>query len=128
MFKAKKPAHVNSRYRPRSEVPRHAQGEAFLKGPIPWAWLSRASSLPGKALHVGVALWFAAGKEQTGIIAINLSRLALEFGFDRSAASRGLDFLALAGLVAVDRHPGRKPVVTLIAVHRGQGSTSTLAG
>ena len=29
----------------------------FLKGPIPMPWLIVAGNLPGKALHVGIALW-----------------------------------------------------------------------
>jgi hypothetical protein len=35
--------------------PRHRRGERFLKGPIPWPWISAAAALPGKALH-GMAL------------------------------------------------------------------------
>ena len=45
----------------RKKPPRHRVGEKFLKGPIPYAWLSRASELQGKTLHVGLAIWFLAG-------------------------------------------------------------------
>ena len=38
-------------------LPRHRQGEKFLKGPIPWDWLTKAAQLPGHALHVALVLW-----------------------------------------------------------------------
>lgn len=44
--------------RPRGES---APGKTFLKGPIPLPWLQGAARLPGKALHVGVVLWFLSG-------------------------------------------------------------------
>ena len=31
-------------------------GKRFLKGPIDWAWLSQVAKLPGKTLHVCLAL------------------------------------------------------------------------
>ena len=92
------------------DVPRHRQGERFLKGPIPWAWLARAMALPGKAVHVGIAVWMAAGIARNGLIAVNLSRLPI----GRSAASRGLAALERAGLVSVQRTAGRKPLVTVL--------------
>ncbi len=45
-----------------------------------------------------------------GVVTVNLSRLSV----DRSSASRGLAALEAAGLVAVKRRPGRKPLVTLL--------------
>src|SRR3954447_3247317 len=46
---------------PKKRLPRHRPGESFLKGPIPGAWLHLAMQLPGKALHVALLLWMAAG-------------------------------------------------------------------
>jgi hypothetical protein len=45
----------------RPRTPRHGQGEKFLKEPIPLEWLVQAACLPGRAVHVGVALWYQAG-------------------------------------------------------------------
>jgi len=45
----------------REPLPRHKLGEKFLKGPIPWDWISRAAKQPGKAVHVALVLWFLAG-------------------------------------------------------------------
>ena len=33
----------------------------YLKGPVSWKWLSKAASLPGKALHLAVALCVMSG-------------------------------------------------------------------
>ena len=35
----------------------------FLRGPVALDWLRRAAALPGKALAVGLALWFLRGAE-----------------------------------------------------------------
>src|SRR5581483_3598380 len=48
----------------RSRLPRPAKGEEYLGGPIPLSWLGRAAVLPGKALHLGIALWFAAVRDR----------------------------------------------------------------
>ena len=85
--------------------------ELFLKGPISMAWLRAAARLPGKALCVGVELWFQSGLKKSREAAINLSRFE---GVSRSAASRGLEALEEAGLVTATRHPGRKPIVRIL--------------
>jgi hypothetical protein len=33
----------------------------FLKGPIPWSWITTAAALPGQALLVGLCVWRLAG-------------------------------------------------------------------
>jgi hypothetical protein len=40
--------------------PRHRAGEWFIKGPIPGKWLVRAGEISGRALHVGLVLWYLA--------------------------------------------------------------------
>jgi hypothetical protein len=87
------------------------QVRPFLRGPIPWHWLLAASALPGRALAVGVAVWFQAGLRGTrSDLPINTSRLAVP----RSSADRGLVELERAGLVTADRHRGRCPRVTIV--------------
>jgi len=109
-------ATVISPVSPRKALPRHKPGDKFLKGPIPLAWLQAAAQQPGKAFHVGVALWFWAGIKRGRTIRLNLTRLEESFGVRRHAASRGLVALAEAKLVSVIRHAGRSPVVTLLDV------------
>jgi len=94
-------------------LPRHKPGEKFLKGPIPWDWLTHAAKLPGKALCVATALWFLAGVKGKRTVA--LSGIVLkDLGVKRNAAYRGLAALERAGLVSAIRHLGRSPIVTLL--------------
>ena len=93
--------------------PRHRKGERFLKGPIPWKWLQKAMALPGRALHVGVGLWFQAGMKKSRTVAFPLSKLP---GVTRWSARRGLGVLKTAGLVSVEILPGRAPRVTILEV------------
>ncbi len=88
-------------------------GELFLKGPIPRMWLQSASSLPGKALHVGIELWFYAGLTKSKTLSLNLSRL-MDSGISRDSARRGLLQLERSKLVKVVRHAGRKPIITIL--------------
>ena len=92
-----------------------ARGRAgrFLKGPIPWDWILRASRLPAKALIVGLCIWRLSGA--TGKNTVPLSNSEVQsFGIDRAAKSRGLAALERAGLIAVSRKPARWPLVTLL--------------
>lgn len=100
-----------------SRPPRHDRGQRFLKGPIPLGWLSAAGRQPGKALHVANVLWFIAGLTRTKEVKLATASLA-EFGVNRHAGYRGLAALEQAGLVAVRRHRGRQPIVTLLEVRR----------
>ena len=97
----------------RTRLPRHKPGEKFLKGPIPWQWLTKAAQQSGRALHVGLALWFWAGIKRSGQVALSISRLSM-LGVSRFAAYRGLAALERVGLVAVHRQRGRKPIVTIL--------------
>jgi hypothetical protein len=92
--------------------PRPRAGEKFLKGPIPFRWLGRAGQLPGKSLHVGIALWFMAGITRNRTVPLANKTLAV-LGVDRYAKYRALVWLEGAGLVSVERRPGCNPVVTL---------------
>jgi hypothetical protein len=99
--------------RPQSaSPPRRVQGN-FLKGPIPLDWLQRAAILSGKALHLGVVLWFRAGV--VGSMRLKLSNADLAaMGVGRDAKYEGLERLRAAGLIAIEQQPGRAPTVTLL--------------
>jgi hypothetical protein len=98
---------------PARKPPRHRQGESFLKGPIPWAWLRRALTLPGKALHVALLLWKEAGCRRNGLVPFRLAGTA-ELGIHPDTAKRGLRALERAGLVSVHHSPGRALRVALL--------------
>jgi hypothetical protein len=98
----------------RARLPRHHQGEEFMRGPIPLAWLCRACRLRGKALAVAMALWFKAGAQRNTPTVVLSGALLKRFGVtSRKAGYHGLAALERAGLVAVERHTGRCPVVTI---------------
>jgi hypothetical protein len=95
------------------KVRSNSTSNRFLKGPVPWDWLIRASRLPGRALVVGLCLWRLKGATRNNTI--KLSNTELEpFGIDRAAKSRGLTALEGAGLIKVDHIPGRWSSVTLL--------------
>ena len=96
------------------KLPRHKPGQHFLKGPIPWNWVSKAAQLPGKALHVSVCLWYLAGLKSSRTVPLSMERL-LELGVNRFAAYRGLKALEEAGLARVIRQRGRLSTVELLA-------------
>lgn len=100
-----------------TKLPRHKAGERFLKGPIPWIWLSTAAELPGKALHVAIVVWFLAGVKRSRTVALSGSMLR-GFGVKRHSGYRGLASLEQAGLVSVSRQSGRNPVVTILDATR----------
>lgn len=100
--------------RPRAKrPPRHRAGLWFVWGPIPGEWIGPAAALPGKALAVALAVWFVAGKAKCRTVKLSTESLRW-FSVGRRAAYRGLRALERAGLVAVERHAGRCPVVTIL--------------
>ncbi len=100
-------------------IPRASKGQRFLRGPIPLNWLSAAAGLPGKSLHVGVALWLEVGLRNSAVVPLS-NLTGRYFGLDRNAKYRGLDWLEQAGLISVERKPGRAPMVTIYAVRSEQ--------
>ena len=106
----------------KEKAPHHKPGDYFLRGPIPLDWLSAASraSGQGSGLKVAIAIWYLSGlNHQAKTVKWN-SSVMRAFGIERHSAYRGLRTLEKAGLVSVERHPGRTPVVTIL----GAGSTS----
>jgi len=85
----------------------------FIKGPLPFDWISRANALPGKTGPVGVALWFLVGVQGSRKVKVTreVEQLA---GCGRKAVSSALRALVNAGLVqwAVTK-PGARPTVTV---------------
>jgi hypothetical protein len=95
----------------------------FLRGPIPWGWLARASELPGSALIVGLALWRLAGV--TRVHTVTLTGKALKpLELSRQTRARALEALEAAGLVTVCREQGRAVVVTIIPGQRRAGAAA----
>lgn len=98
-----------------SYVPAQKSLSKFLKGPVPWAWIEKAASLPGSALAVGLALWRLAGAMKS--MTVRLANSETEaLGVSRSAKSRALAELERAGLVTIEQRSGCIPRVTITQV------------
>lgn len=85
----------------------------FVRGPLPMEWFARAASLPGRALDVGLLVWFRVGCEKRDRVVLRPSVREL-FRLNRHAQYRALQALEAAGLVEVSRKSGAAPTVTLI--------------
>ncbi len=97
----------------RRRISQDRQTGEFLKGPLPWAWLEAAARLPGRTLHVGIILWHLSSLTRNR--QVTLSRRYLDrFEISRHIAYRALVKLEGAGLVAVQRCRGRRPVVSIL--------------
>ena len=98
----------------------------FLRGPIPLDWLGSAAGLPGKTLHVGIALWWLHGMYKGK--PFKLTQKALQtLNVERDAARAALVRLEQAGLIRVKRQNGQRPTVSM-AVGVASGGTNSLNG
>lgn len=94
-------------------------GGKFVKGPLPLSWLIAAGKLPGKALVVGVGLWYLSGLTGTKVVKPTGS-LWQSMCISRQAAYRSIAALERQGLVEVKRRPGCAPVITLCSTTEGR--------
>jgi hypothetical protein len=85
----------------------------FLKGPIPIWWLNKASSLPGKALNVALAIWWLHGMSKGGGIKLTGKALGF-FNVSRYAVRSALDGMERLNLIRAIRRPGRRPEITVL--------------
>lgn len=93
-----------------AEVPNTAP---FIRGPIPIAWLSQAAALPGKTLHLALAIQWLSGMNKGAPVKVSKNALA-HFCISTDAYRDGLKRLEAAGLLTVMRMPGRSPFVLVV--------------
>jgi hypothetical protein len=97
----------------RRRPPRHRPGDPFIKGPVPHAWIASACRLPGSGLRVAMASRFLCcrfrSENRWGLDAI-----ADGLRITSRSARRGINSAELAGLLAVEREPGCKLVVSIL--------------
>ena len=100
--------------------PRHGPGEPFIKGPIPYGWISSACRLPGKGLHVVMAYRFYRCRFRFKIRGSRwgLTEVAGGLQVSDDTARRGLHAAESAGLVSVSREAGRKLEVSILTIPR----------
>jgi hypothetical protein len=94
-----------------------SRNRLYLRGPIPLEWIGKAACLPGRVLHVGLALWHVSALKKQNVVKMQRKILEL-FGVSREVYKKGLDQLAAIGLVSVEPKPGATPIVTILDVNR----------
>lgn len=99
----------------RREAKRQTRASHFIRGPILIEWVRQAAALPGKALVVGLAIYFKAGMGKPDEPVPVSTQLLVRFGVPRRTGHRAIDALESASLVEVDRHRGRAPRVKILA-------------
>ena len=91
----------------------HETNALFLRGPVPWAWITAASALPGSALATGLAIWMEAALKKSNEIMLP-SKWVRQLGISRKAEARALAALERAALVGIDRRRGRRPRIRIL--------------
>lgn len=89
----------------------HHPKERFVRT-IPFDWLRRANRLSGKTTTVALALWFLAGVKKSMTFRLTAEAVDLA-GCSRGALYHGLAALEGAGLIAITRRPGARPLITI---------------
>jgi hypothetical protein len=98
--------------RGRKRIPR--QLGAFIRGPIPLAWLDGVLKLPGRVpLVVALALLYQSGLESSPSVRVT-HKLLQRFGIPPRTSYDVLAKLEAAGLVVVTKLPGRCRVVKIL--------------
>lgn len=105
--------------RPSAKPRQHA---AFIRGPIPLAWLGAAGRLQKSALVVGLALWFHRGLRKNSCEVIKVTAAVRRaMGLTNDQARRGIHALADAGLVSIVKGGrGRCVCVEIVEQTAGQ--------
>jgi hypothetical protein len=88
--------------------------DPFVKVPLWWMKEATAATRTPKAL-ICIELLYISWKNRSASVPMSNGRLA-KLGISRETKRRALLQLEAAGLVTVDRHRGRAPVVTLVAL------------
>ena len=104
-----------SRKRVQRDVPRHGSGDRFIKGPIPMEWMRAANTCGRRSVSVAIVIWFAAGLQRSNPVKLSQTVLA-ELGIPSRTAKRVLERMQSIGIVEVEFHRGRSPLVTILDV------------
>lgn len=94
--------------------PRHAHGEPFLRGPVPFVWVSRASRLPGAGFSLAMLCRFLRDRFPAHPRRYSVADYASGLGASVWTVRRAFIAAERAGVLSVDQKPGRKPVVAII--------------
>ncbi|QDU90500.1 hypothetical protein Pla175_39050 [Pirellulimonas nuda] len=94
--------------------PTKRQTAPFIKGPLPLLWVNTAASLPGKALAVGLALWWRFGLTGDNPVKLTMDHCQ-RFGIkSRNGRKAAINALKGAGLLEVELSSTKAPRVTIL--------------
>jgi len=99
----------SSPYKPKIDGP-------FIRGPIPMNWVHKAIHLPGQCLGIGLVLFYYCGLRKSNRVKVGINDIKEQIGFSWDTIRRGLLALEEAGLIEVERHPGCKPIITVLSL------------
>lgn len=110
----------------RPSLPPKRKHQTFIRGPIPMDWLSRVAVLPGKApLLVTLMLFHIAGLRGTHERLPLCAKRMRQFGIRNvQTVRKALAAMEAAGLVSLERHPGRCRHVTIVIADLHSGDLS----
>lgn len=103
---------IGDRTTRRERPPRHRAGETFIKGPIPFAWIAEACHLPGSGLAVAIVARFLRGRYRHRL-GWGHAEIGARLGLSPRSVRRALVEAERAGLLEVERLPGRKPRIAI---------------
>lgn len=93
---------------------RQRRTDKFIRGPIPWWWITQAAQLGSKVPVVAYAIWFFVGVKKSDTVPLSTGFLGRELGVGRMSVYRALSRLEEAKLIRVKRQRGRNPQVEVI--------------
>ena|SRR6516165_5770468 len=96
---------------PSQRKPRRVLAGNFVPA-LPLEWANKAGCLPGKALHVALAIWRQAALKKSMTTSLPNGPLA-GYGVKGRAKRAALLTLEGAGLIQVEWKPGCNPIVTI---------------
>lgn len=103
--------------------PRHAEGEPFLRGPIAFDWVGRAAMLAGPGFSLAMLCRFLRDRFPIRPKRYSLAEYASGVGASVWTVRRAFREAERAGLVSIDREPGRKPAVAIIEPTEAEASS-----
>ncbi len=92
---------------------RRKRANLFVKGPLPFPWLTAAARCHPRGVEVLLVIRMLSDIQGASQVALPNGLLA-EMGVTRETKRRALEALEDAGLVRVNRCPGRLPRVALV--------------
>ena len=107
----------------RTHNPSKTSKELFIQGPIPLGWMHKAAALGGKALAVGISLWFLKGVKKSNTFRVTKESQTIA-SCTRQTYNSALSTLESAGLIKLYSSVGRRPLVNILTLDQKPDETA----